>query len=271
MMTKSPLPPGLPSQTRWTLTIYTLAALATTWLLAVLLFSGDVYQTSLTLALVLIVAVAIWRGGGLVILASVQIYLMLREPPQVLATSVTLTGLVAFLVIILLALVYRLKTLLESHQMTSISSWIRQVRAQPTVAADQPAATATQTEFSTSLAWQMLGTAAGVTLSILVGLLVFSYVPRDNQALRDVGLQPTGLRVIQIAFVITATYFIVQFFVEQWTWRRMGPPQAQIFLRSSLVGWLMRDFRGISRGTMRAHRRQAKRARKTTARKTKSE
>lgn len=243
----------LSRETLWILAFYVGGVLVATWLLASVLFSGALYQTSFTLVALILAPISVWRGGGLLLLPTIQIYLVLREPPQVLSTDFNVTCLAAFLTLLLLAFVYRLQTLLACHQLTTISSWIQQVRLR------RISSTLTA-PISKPIFWQFAGIVLGLTASMLMTVLIFTWVPRQSSSLRYVGLQPTGLRVIQIAFILAATYLLVHFFVGQLSWRRMSQPQARIFLRAALLGWLRNDFRGMTRGAIRLRRRNEKSA-----------
>lgn len=226
---------------------------------ALTLVRSQEFYVGTTVAIFLLVAsIAWWRPVAWMLLLFVQAYLFVLEPREEVGV-VTMIGL-PFVTLLMLQQAFHFETLrsLKSVAIPTDSTRIASSQFQSAMpgtgwfAAMKPE----------RILWTTLAQLTSAILAILLAQFLLSFFPLNYEARRDFRLLPEGLRTIALAIVMALTFFFVKAILSEWTWRMLSKPQASVFLRGVLVGWLDADANAVQRQRQKIQRKIRKRNQK---------
>ncbi len=209
----------------------------------------------LKVVFLIVVLLAWWRFGGLLILIAVQIHLLFTDPVgrqfQWSWTSAT----TACLVLVLVALVERVRALRRSVPRSRWKDWSVAVKRE--FAAPQASQLPSNDKTSAMASLKGMGRfLAGVLCAIVISLIILGWVPYDLQARNNVRLRPSELRGIFVATLLAVVFSLISAIVSEIVWRKLTPSQARAYLRGSLANWIETDWRSVVRQRQRWQRRR---------------
>lgn len=275
-------PPKFGAGTARVALAYLAAALFVAILFVPRVFAAEEAALAFQLAFWVILALTLYRSVGSVLLIVTLAYLLWREPRGLLERDGVQVAMLSGLSLALTLLLSRFRTHMDLLELNGIPG-IRTLwqRAWPALSGTQagpyggdstrrnPLDEATRrggrgtdssceidepSSWWIELAWIPLSLAA----SLILAWLVLSLVPLDLSSKRVLGLIPTGLRTIQLAFLVSITFWVVQVFVRELAWRQATPAQARLYLRGVTVAWMHRDIAWLVRGRRKLQKRSAK-------------
>lgn len=221
-----------------------------TSVVALLLVSRLVSSTpqvlGLEIGLYVVIALAWWRLGGLLILIVVQLYLFLSErtgsPFQWSWNEVMTAGMVLALV----ALVERSRAMRRSAPKLRWRDWSLGLSLAfgSQKKADLDVGQQSSVIIELGRAMQLL---AGALCIVIVSQLILWNVPYDLDAPKKVRLRPTELRGVELATLLTVAYVMISWLVNEIIWRKLTPSQARAFLRGCLANWSENEWRAVVR------------------------
>ncbi len=222
-----------------------LVSLIVAGLIGSIIFHAELFATQFVLVLVIITALCHFRFGPLVPLACVCLYLFFRERQGAFNTSLT-PAITALLALLQCGLMYRATNIVKSEATRPLLA-LRAFLA--TLKQPQPLA---YTSVPAPLAWSV-GSAA---IACFAAIIILLCSPLTRNSIAQFRLQPTALRLIQLGFVLTFTFVLLRFFVQQFLWRRRSKAAARVFLVSTVAQWLHADTSMISHRANKIRRKK---------------
>lgn len=203
----------------------------------------------LVMVLFLVLSRRTWAGG--LLLAMVQADLLLHEP-----TSGGEIGrfFAAFAGLLLVLAACRVHVLGKLANQFSLKARIRELAA--------PLNNRSGEEDPVRPGLLLLtGSGLRGILAVSLALLLLAWVPVDPSSVREFRLTPNGYRAVTLGLWLGGGYLVVSALLGAWCWRRLSPSQAEVYLGTSLVGWLHRDLRLIVKRRMKEQQRSLSTAR----------
>ncbi|MCA9127025.1 MAG: hypothetical protein KDB22_08065 [Planctomycetales bacterium] len=236
---------------------YGLLLVVVWWQLFTRLFANDLLIPP---ASAIILLATLFRWPVALNLLLFQGYLLLTEQRYALRHGFSDLAVIAFLVVLLLMLVCRIRSVLLIYSVRGPLSLVEFFRTRETDNQSVPGQVSNRwTDKLVISAWPIVLPVAAAFASVLFAIVCLRMTPLSSTSMFDLRLPPTALRAIQLAFLLAVPYTIVTLFVSEWSWRRSSPAQAQLYVKSTFTGWLAPDVRF----RIRYHRKLRRRSKAT--------
>ncbi len=247
-------PSTYPPDTRELALAYLLGIVLCSLGLSSSMFAGEPGAAACKIMLVLMLILTLYRGSGVLLLISTQLYLLFREPATLSQSYWWDAGIVSLSALGLVMFCLRFRVLLQLHDIDTLPE-VRTLLRRTQVGTSIPSS-----GVSSGAVWRgpLIGALAGGMICVALAVLALVLVPADDRAPQLVGLLPSALRVIEVGCLLMTTVIIMIVFVHELEWRRMSAQAAVLFVKSTLTVWLFHDFRMVARRRLKLERRSSK-------------
>lgn len=212
------------------------------------LFPRVEIRISLVLIFLALLVLTLKRWTGAFLLLIVQLHLYYFDPRNLPALTGTAGIFWVFFSVLLVAVISRYRTLQEQDRQavaTSLGNVWKQI-AHP-----DPVASRRLFDNLGQVLVQVAKLAIVIGMSAYVASQLLASVPLNPEArgftIREYRLIPTGYRVIMLGLKLFCIALVSWIAINELVWRSLSKRQAAIYLRSTFLGWIHRDFRMIAK------------------------
>lgn len=239
-----------PAAPRFWQLVYFLLTIVACFMLLPTLFPRVDFRLPLTLMVLALLLLTLKRWTGVLFLCVLQLHAFVTEGAR-FPTEASVSFVWGLMCVALVVVVSRYRTLQERDNQSvffSLGKAISTVR--------KPALPEVQilADNLLKIVWQLVKTALMITVCAVVAYWLLSSVPLDLNAVSQVGLQPTGHRLIVLALKLFIIALVSWIAVNEIVWRSLSRKQAGIYVRSTFLNWIHRDFRMVVARRIKAGR-----------------
>lgn len=210
---------------------------------------------SLRLLFVAVILLTLKRLGGLAILVTMQADLALREGRSVVSMG-GFSGLLLVIVVLgIVMLVFRQRLLLRRLSATSVAEMTRTMLT-GSAESDERFATGSQSGPKHMTA-SVMSAVAQLLMCVIAARLLLYLLPRNRQLSGHLRNWISADPALESGAWILWTILVAGLILMEWSWRRLTPPQARMYLRSV---FLKQHFRDLGMVVVRRIRDRRKRA-----------
>lgn len=223
------------------------------------LFPGIEIRTSLLLIFLALLVLTLKRWTGALLLAIVQLHLFYFDPRDRLSLMSTGSFFWVFFAVVLVLAVSRYRTL-QDHDRQSVGKtfghlW-RFLRRPDAAVAQNLMGNLIQVSI------QLVKASVIIAFSAYVAWYLLASEPLNPRAngftIREYRLIPSGYRVIMLGLKIFSIVLVSWIAVNEIVWRSLSPKQAGVYLRSTFLNWIHRDFRMVVKRRLKSRRKNTR-------------
>mgnify|MGYP006928168716 FL=1 len=241
-----------PTVPRFWQLIYFLLTLAFCFLLQWTLFPRVEIRLPVTLILMaLLLLLTLKRWTGAIFLCILQLHAFFAEAPQRPMDASAASFPWLFLAVALIVMVSRYRTLQERDNQSVISSLGTLLS---TFRKPESANVQLIIRNLRKILLQLVMAAGVVTFCAVAASWLLASVPLLPNTIREVGLNPSGYRLIILGLKLFSVAFVSWIAINELVWRSLSRSQAGIYLRSTFLSWIHRDFRMVVKRRIKSRR-----------------
>lgn len=223
------------------------------------LFPGMPVRGSLALVFLALLLLSVKRWTGALLLSLVLLHLYEFDPQDQLVLIESTSLLWVFFAVMLVVAVSRYRTLQE-HGRQSMTAAFGHVW-QATANVDRAAADRLVDNLK-QIIIQLVKVTLVIAMCATVASFLLASVPLipDSSGFtrREYKLVPTGYRIIVLGLKLFCIALVSWIAVNELIWRNLSQKQAGVYLRSTFLVWIHRDFRMVLKRQMKLRRKKSR-------------
>ncbi len=245
-----------PAAPRFWQLVYFLMIIVITFMLLPTLFTRVEFRLPLTLIALALLLLTLKRWTAVLLLGVLQLQAFFAErvaKPSELSISF-MWGLMC---VALVMVVSRYRTLQERDNQSVFFSLGKLIS---TVKHPSLQQTRILSDNLLKIVWQLVKTALLIIVCGVIAAWLLSSVPLPTDSIKQLGLKPDGYRLIVLALKLFSIALVSWIAINEIVWRCLSRKQAGIYVRSTFLNWLHRDFRMVVSRRVKAGRSGGKTA-----------